>query len=89
MTRDGLNTLKEIERKVDKLREEVGNMKVRFHDFYTLEEDVEDREAHEHLSDAREVMENVEMSMMYVVRTLQRAYKAEKELMDFYDGLLG
>lgn len=89
MTRDGLNTLKEIERKVDKLREEVGNMKVRIYDFYTLEEDVEDRDAYGHLFDVCEVMDNVEISMVYVVNTLQRAHKAEKELMDFYDGLLG
>ena len=88
MTRDGLNTLKEIERKVCKLREEVENMKTRIYDFYTMEEDVLDRDAHGHLSEACEVLENVDMTMWYVVRTLQKAHKAEKELMDFYDGLL-
>lgn len=88
MTRDGLNTLKEIERKVSKLREKVGNLEVRFFDFYTLEEDVEDREAYEHLADARDVMYSAEMNLMYVVRTLKKAYNAEKNRMDTYDGLL-
>ncbi len=87
MTRDGLNTLKEIERKVDKLREEIGNMKMRINDFYTMEEDVLDRDAYEHLSDVSEVMWVAELNMMYVVKTLQQAYKAEKEKMDTY-GLL-
>lgn len=88
MTRDGLNTLKDIERQVCKLQKKVGNMRKRIYDFYTMEEDVLDRDAHGHLSDACEVLENVDMTMWYVVKTLQKAHKAEKELMDFYDGLL-
>lgn len=87
MTRDGLNILKEIERKVCKLQKKVENMKMRIYDFYTMEEDVLDLEAHGHLSDVHEVMEIAEFNMRYVVRTLNRAYKAEKELMDTY-GLL-
>lgn len=63
-------------------------MRMRIYDFYTLEEDVEDRDAYGHLFDVCEVMDNVEISMVYVVNTLQRAHKAEKELMDTYDGLL-
>lgn len=88
MTRDGLNTLKEIERKVSKLQKKVGNMRRRIYDFYTMEEDVLDRDAHGHLSDAREVMYNVKMSLLYVVRTLKKAYDAGKDRMDTYDGLL-
>lgn len=88
MTRDGLNTLKDIEREVCKLQKKVGNMRTRIYDFYTMEEDVLDRDAHGHLSDVCEVLENVDMTMWYVVKTLQKAHKAEKELMDFYDGLL-
>ena len=88
MTRDGLNTLKGIERKVSKLREEVGNMKTRIYEFQTMEENVEDRDAYEHLSDVCEVMAIAEVNMMYVVRTLQQAHKAEKERMDLYDELL-
>lgn len=88
MTRDGLNTLKDIEREVCKLQEKVGNMKTRIYDFYTLEEDVLDRDAYEHLSDVCEVMGVAELNMMFVVRTLQQAHKAEKDLMDTYDGLL-
>ena len=87
MTRDGLNTLKEIERKVCDLREKVGNMKTRIYDFYTMEEDVLDLDAHGHLSDVDEVMGIAEMNLFYVVRTLQKDYKAERELMDTY-GLL-
>lgn len=63
-------------------------MRMRIFDFYTLEEDVLDRDAHGHLSDVCEVLENVEFSMRYVVRALNRAHKAEKDLMDTYDGLL-
>ena len=88
MTRDGLNTLKDIEREVCKLQKKVGNMRTRIYDFYTMEEDVLDRDAYGHLSDACEVLENVDMTMWYVVKTLQKAHKAEKELMDTYDGLL-
>lgn len=88
MTRDGLNKLKDIEREVCKLQNKVGNMRMRIFDFYTLEEDVLDRDAHGHLSDVCEVLENVEFSMRYVVRALNRAHKAEKDLMDTYDGLL-
>ena len=62
-------------------------MKTRIYDFYTMEEDVLDLDAHEHLSDVCEVMGVAEFNMMYVVRTLQQAHKAEKELMDTY-GLL-
>lgn len=63
-------------------------MKTRIYDFYTMEENVEDRDAYEHLSDVCEVMAITELNLMDVVRNLQRAHKAEKELMDTYDGLL-
>lgn len=63
-------------------------MKTRIYDFYTLEEDVMDLDVYERLSDVCEVMGVAELNMMFVVRTLQQAHKAEKALMDTYDGLL-
>lgn len=87
MTRDGLNTLKKIERQVCKLREEVGNMKTRIYDFYTMEEDVLDRDAHIHLSYACGAMKDAVPCIIDALIGLQKAYDAEKELMDTY-GLL-
>lgn len=84
MTRDGLNTLKEIERKLCKFQEEVGNMSMRIYDFYTMEEDVLDRDAHMRLSYAGAALKDAVPCITDAILELRKSYNAEKELMDTY-----
>ncbi|WP_308558843.1 hypothetical protein [uncultured Porphyromonas sp.] len=88
MTRDGLNTLKEIERKVSKLREEAERLRARIINFYRDEEDVLDQEAHIRLSYAGAAVQDAVPCITDALLGLQKAYDAEKALMDTYDGLL-
>lgn len=84
MTQDGLNTLKDIERKLCKFQEKVENMSMRIYDFYTMEEDVLDRDAHMRLSNAGAAMKDAVPCITDAILNLREAYNAEEELMDTY-----
>lgn len=63
-------------------------MKTRIYDFYTMEEDVLDRDAYMRLSYAGAAMQDAVPCITDALLGLQKAYNAEKALMDMYDGLL-
>lgn len=88
MTKQGLEKLKELATEVDKLREKADELETRICNFYRYEEDVLDRDAHMHLSYAGGSMKDAVPCITDALIGLQKAYKAEKEDMDFYEGLL-
>ncbi|WP_418800193.1 hypothetical protein [Porphyromonas sp.] len=61
----------------------------RIQDLYWYEEDVLDQDAHTQLTCAGESMKDAVSCITDALLELQKAYDAEKELMDTYDSLLG
>lgn len=88
MTKQGLEKLKELATEVDKLREQADELETSIRNFYRYEEDVLDWDAHMQLSYAGAAMKDAVPCITDALIGLQKAYKAEKECMDFYDGIL-
>lgn len=95
MTKQELEKLKELATEVDKLREKADELETRIRNFYRDEEDVLDRDAyksdwdaHMQLSYAGAAMKDAVPCITDALIGLQKAYKVEKECMDFYDGIL-
>lgn len=95
MTKQELEKLKELATEVDKLREKADELETRIRNFYRDEEDVLDRDAHMsdwnahmQLSYAGAAIKDAVPCITDALIGLQKAYKAEKECMDFYDGIL-
>lgn len=88
MTRGGLRYLKKLEWKIDELRDKAEGLMTRIQNFYWYEEDVLDRDAYMRLSDAGAAMKDAVPCITDALIGLQKAYKAEKALIDMYDGLL-
>ncbi len=88
MTDAGLKNLKKLYREVHELQDKAEGLKTLIQNFYWYEEDVLDQDAHTQLTCARESMKDAISCMRDTRLELQKAYTAEKELMDFYEGLL-
>lgn len=88
MTQNGLNELRELATEIDELRRKADELETRICNLYRYEEDVLDRNAHIQLSSAGAAMKDAVPCITDALIGLQKAYDAEKELMDFYEGLL-
>lgn len=88
MTEAGLKNLKKLEREVHELQDKAEGLKTRIQNLYRYEEDVLDRDAHMRLSNAGAAMQDAVPCITDALLELQKAYNAEKALMDTYDGLL-
>ena len=88
MTREGLKYLKKLEWEIDELRDKAEGLMTRIQNFYWYEEDVLDQDAHTHLTCARDSMKDAVSCITDALLELQKAYDAEKALIDMYDGLL-
>lgn len=88
MTEGGLKYLKKLEWEVDELRDKAEGLMTRIQNLYWYEEDVLDRDAHMRLSNAGAAMQDAVPCITEALLELQKAYNAEKALMDTYDGLL-
>ena len=89
MTEQGLEKLKELATEVDELIRKADELETRIRNLYRDEKDVLDWDTPIQLSYAGAAMKDAVPCMKDALLELQKAYKAEKELMDFYDGLLG
>ena len=81
MTQDGLNELKELATEVDALLSKAKGLETRIPNFYRYEEDVLDWDAHMQLLNAGAAMKDAVPCMKDALLGLQKAYKAEKEMM--------
>lgn len=88
MTKEGLKHLKELATEVDELINKADELEIRIRNLYRYEKDVLDWDTPIQLSYAGAAMKDAVPCMKDALLELQKAYKAEKELMDFYDGLL-
>lgn len=88
MAPDGLDKLKDIKMEIENIRDKAYSLMTDLHELYTMEEDVEDRDAHTMLTNAVSAMAGVVRDADRAIAETQGAYDAEKELMDFYEGLL-
>lgn len=88
MTQEGLKELKELATEADELQRKADELETRICNLYRYEEDVLDRNAHIQLSSAGAAMKDAVPCITDALIGLQKAYDAEKELMDFYEGLL-
>ena len=88
MTKQGLNNLKGLATEIDELREQATKKLTRLLNLYQDEEDINAREAHEMLTKATVSLQKGAWRLGRAVTQLQSAYKAEKALEDFFDGLL-
>ena len=88
MTEGGLKYLKKLVWEVHELQDKAEGLKTRIQNLYCYEEDVLDRGAYMRLSDACAAMKDAVPCIIDALIGLQKAYKAEKALMDMYDGLL-
>lgn len=88
MTPQGLNKLKGLAAEVEELISKADELDTRIRNFYGYEEDVLDWNAHMQLSHACAAMKDAVPCMNDALLWLQKAYDAEKALMDTYDGLL-
>lgn len=88
MTKGGLRYLKKLEWEIDELRDKAEGLMTRIQNFYWYEEDVLDQDAPTPLTCAGESMKDAVSSITDALLELQKAYNAEKALMDMYDGLL-
>lgn len=89
MTKTGLEELKELMMRIENIRDTAKNLMTDIHEFYTMEEDVEDRDAHMMLTNAVDSMASVVVDARRAMDEMQKAYKSEKALMEFYETLLG
>ncbi len=87
MTEQGLNELKELATEVEELREKAEKHKERIITIYQEDESIETDEAFSMLVRASVSMKSTTESLSGAGTEVQRAYDAEKELMDAY-GLL-
>lgn len=88
MTPQGLNKLNELATEVGELISKADELDTRIRNFYRYEEDVLDWDAHMQLSNAGAAMKDAVPCMKDALLGLQKAYDAEKELMDMYESLL-
>ena len=88
MTEGGLKYLKKLEWEVDELRDKAEGLMTRIQNLYWYEEDVLDRDAHMRLSNAGAAMQDAVPCITEALLELQKAYNAEKALMDTYEKLL-
>ena len=88
MTRGGLRYIKKLEWEIDELRDKAEGLMTRIKNFYWYEEDVLDQDAHTQLTCAGESKKDAVSSITDALLELQKAYDAEKALIDMYDGLL-
>ena len=89
MTEGGLKYLKKLVWEVHELQDKAEGLKTRIQNLYCYEEDVLDRDAYMRLSDASATMKDAVLCITDSLIGLQKAYKAEKELIDMYESLLG
>lgn len=89
MTPQGLAKLKELVWEVHELQDKAEGLKTRIQNLYRYEEDVLDWDAHMQLSHAGAAMQDAVPCITDALIGLQKAYKAEKELIDMYESLLG
>lgn len=87
MTPQGLNELKELATEVDELRDRAGKLMVRFTELYQVDEDVEDRGAHESLTKATVSLQKAAWRLGRAVTEIREGHKFEKALMDYYEEL--
>ena len=88
MTKQGLEELKELATEIDELREQAEKKLTRLLNLYHYEEDINAREAHSMLIKAKESMADVIWKLGRATKEMQKAHEFEKDLMDFYEGLL-
>jgi len=88
MAPDGLDKLKDIKMEIENIRDKAYSLMTDLHELYTMEEDVEDRDAHTMLTNAVSAMAGVVRDADRAIAETQGAYKSEKALMDFYEELL-
>lgn len=78
----------ELATEVYKLREKTSELMKRLTDLYQVDEDVEDRGAHESLTKATVSLQKAAWRLAHAVTEIREGHKFEKALMDYYDGLL-
>lgn len=83
MTKKGLEELKDLIRRSENIMYTANYLKRDIRNFYTIEEDVEDIDAHEMLTNAVWEMEEVVFRAECAMHEMQGAYKSEKDMMDF------
>ncbi len=88
MTEGGLKYLKKLEWEVHELQDKAEGLETRILNLYRYEEDVLDWGARMQLSFAGAAMKDAVPCMKDALLGLQKAYNAEKALMDMYDSLL-
>ena len=88
MTLQGLTNLKELATEVDELRDKAEKLKERITTIYREDESIETDEAFSMLVKASVSMKLITESLSDAVTEVQRAYDAEKELMDSCKELL-
>ena len=88
MAPTGLEKLKEIRMEIENIRDQANCLMTDLYELYTMEEDVEDRDAHTMLTNAVSAMAGVVRDADRAIAETQGAYKSEKALMDFYEELL-
>lgn len=87
MTKQGLNDLKELANEIDELIRKADELEMRIRNLYGDEKDVSGWDTHIQLSYAGAAMKDAVPCMKDALLKLQKAYKAEKECMGFYDGI--
>lgn len=87
MTQDGLTDLEELVSETEELQRKADELDIRICNLYRYEEDVLDINAHLRLSDAGAAMTDAGQCINDALIGLQKAYKAEKELMKLYNVL--
>lgn len=88
MRREELIDLKKLASEVDDFREKAENLTARIRGLFGDGVNILDRDAHLQLSYASAAMRDTIPCIAEALIRLQKAYKAEKTLMDTYDGLL-
>lgn len=88
MAPQGLSELKELATEVDELRDRAGKLMARLITLYQVEEDVENLGAHNSLTKATVSLQKAAWRLWHAVTEIRDAHKFEKDLMDFYEGLL-
>lgn len=88
MAPGGLEKLKDLMMEMENIRDKAYSLMTDLHELYTMEEDVEDRDAHTMLTNAVSAMAGVVRDADRAIAETQGAYKSEKALMDFYEELL-
>ena len=81
MTKQELEKLKELATEVDELIRKADGLEMRIRNLYGDEKDVSGWDTHIQLSYAGAAMKDALLN-------LQKAYKVEKDVTDFYEGLL-